>query len=114
MGKAIEACVHQERAPLGDIEIETCSECGGGVSIITSIEDQAVIQEIPVHLDDNAISARRTLDRQIITPTCRAFKQSVNAGDLLAQPHQQLQQRLRYCTWPRITPEGTTVLCTLR
>ncbi len=40
-----------------DIDIETCSECGGDVKIIASIEDPAVIQKILAHLDDNATSA---------------------------------------------------------
>jgi hypothetical protein len=34
-----------------DIDIETCSECGGDVSIIASIEDPAVIRKILAHLD---------------------------------------------------------------
>ena len=33
------------------IDIETCSECGGDVRIIASIEDPAVINKILVHLD---------------------------------------------------------------
>jgi len=40
-----------------NIDIETCSECGGDVRIIASIEDPAVIQKILAHLDDNAICA---------------------------------------------------------
>jgi hypothetical protein len=43
-----------DKAPLGDIDIETCSECGGDVRIIASIEDPVVIQKILTHLDDYA------------------------------------------------------------
>jgi hypothetical protein len=47
--------------------IETCSECGGDVKIIASIEDPAAIQKILAHLDDNATSAASGL-----LPECRA------------------------------------------
>ena len=50
-----------------DIDIETCSECGGDVKIIASIEDPAVIQKILTHLDNNATSAATAL-----LPDCRA------------------------------------------
>jgi hypothetical protein len=50
-----------------NIEIETCSECGGDVKIIASIEDPAVIQKILAHLDDNATSAAT-----VLLPDCRA------------------------------------------
>jgi len=50
-----------------DIDIETCSECGGDVKIISSIEDPAVIRKILAHLDDNATSAATAL-----LPDCRA------------------------------------------
>jgi len=39
-----------------NIDIETCSECGGDVKIIASIEDPVVIQKILAHLDGNATS----------------------------------------------------------
>ena len=35
-----------------DIDIETCSECGGDVKIIASIEDPDVIRKILAHLDE--------------------------------------------------------------
>ena len=38
------------------IEIETCSECGGDVRIVASIEDPAVIKKILAHLDNTAIT----------------------------------------------------------
>lgn len=34
-----------------DIDVETCSECGCDVKIITSIDNPAVIKKILVHLD---------------------------------------------------------------
>jgi len=33
------------------IDIETCSQCGGEVRIIASIEDPAVIKQILAHLE---------------------------------------------------------------
>jgi len=50
-----------------NIDIETCSNCGGDVRIIASIEDAAVIQKILTYLDDNASSAATAL-----LPDCRA------------------------------------------
>jgi rRNA maturation protein Nop10 len=50
-----------------NIEIETCSECGGDVRIIASIEDPLVIQKILAHLDNTASSAATAL-----LPDCRA------------------------------------------
>ena len=50
-----------------NIDVEICSECGGDVRLIASIEDPAVIQEILAHLDDNAISVATAL-----LPDCRA------------------------------------------
>jgi hypothetical protein len=34
------------------IDVETCSECGGEVRIIASIEDPVVIRKIIDHLDE--------------------------------------------------------------
>ena len=34
-----------------NIDIETCSKCGGDVRIIASIEDTSVINQILAHLD---------------------------------------------------------------
>ena len=50
-----------------DIDIETCSKCGGDVRIIASIEDPAVIQKILAHLGDMASFAATAL-----LPDCRA------------------------------------------
>ena len=49
------------------IDIETCSECGGDVHIIASIEDPGVIRKILAHLDDHASSVAIAL-----LPQCRA------------------------------------------
>jgi hypothetical protein len=49
------------------IEIETCSECGGEVRIIASIEDPAVIKQILAHLAEKAATA--------LLPECRARRQ---------------------------------------
>ena len=35
-----------------DIDIESCSECGGDVRIIAYIEDPVVIRKILAHLDE--------------------------------------------------------------
>jgi hypothetical protein len=50
-----------------NIDIETCSECGGAVKIIASIEDPAVIRKILAHLDEKAALAGTDL-----LPQCRA------------------------------------------
>ena len=50
-----------------DIDVETCSECGGDVRIIASIEDPVVIQKILAHLDNTASSVATAL-----LPDCRA------------------------------------------
>jgi hypothetical protein len=50
-----------------NMDVETCSECGGDVRIIASIKDPAVIQKILAHLDDDATSATSAL-----LPDCRA------------------------------------------
>jgi hypothetical protein len=50
-----------------NIDIETCSECGGDVRINACIEDPVVISKILTYLDDKAATvgtARR--------PQCRA------------------------------------------
>jgi len=39
-----------------NIDVETCSECGGDVSIIDCIEDPVVIQKILTHLEHTASS----------------------------------------------------------
>ena len=50
-----------------NIDIETCSQCGGDVRIIASIEDPAVINRILAHLDEKAATAAMTR-----LPQCRA------------------------------------------
>jgi hypothetical protein len=51
----------------GITEPSTCSECGGEVRIIASVEDPAVIQKILAHLDNMTGSAAIAL-----LPDCRA------------------------------------------
>lgn len=49
------------------IDIETCSECGGDVRIIASIEDPVVIRVILAHLNK-----KMALAENILLPDCRA------------------------------------------
>ena len=53
-----------------NIDIETCSECGGAVKIIASIEDPAVINKILTHLDKKAATALSS--GTALLPQCRA------------------------------------------
>jgi len=55
-----------------NIDIETCSECGGAVKIIACIEDPVVIQKILDHLQEKAALAGLDL-----LPQCRAPPQLV-------------------------------------
>ena len=50
-----------------NIDIKTCSECGGDVRIIASIEDPAVIHKILVYLDEKGVFSANGL-----LPDCRA------------------------------------------
>jgi hypothetical protein len=50
-----------------DIDIETCSECGGDFKIIASIEDPMVIRKILAHLHEKAVSVATGM-----MPQCRA------------------------------------------
>jgi hypothetical protein len=50
-----------------NIDIETCSECGGEVRIIASIEDPIVIRKILAHRDDKTVSSST-----VPLPECRA------------------------------------------
>lgn len=50
-----------------NIDIETCSECGGDVRIIACIENPAVISKILAHLDGKVTSSAVGL-----LPECRA------------------------------------------
>jgi len=60
-----------------DIDIETCSECGGDVRIIASIEDPVVIRMILAHLNKKMALAENSL-----LPDCRASPAS-SSMDLL-------------------------------
>jgi len=50
-----------------NIDIETCSECGGDVRIIACIEDPVVIRTNFAHLDKKVVNAADSL-----LPDCRA------------------------------------------
>jgi len=50
-----------------NIDIETCSECGGTVKVIACIEDPVVIKKILTHLDEKA-----AVTETIRLPECRA------------------------------------------
>jgi len=57
-----------------NIEIETCSECGGDVRIIASVEDPAVIRTILAFLEKKGVNAADSL-----LPDCRASPGSSSA-----------------------------------
>jgi len=67
-----------------NIDIETCSECGGAVKIIACIEDPVVIAKILSHLEGKAASARQGSAGQGLLPESRAPPQP----DLFEEPHQ--------------------------
>lgn len=50
-----------------DIDIETCSECGGDVRVIASIEEPVVIRKVLDHLE-----AKGALAGSCQLPSCRA------------------------------------------
>jgi hypothetical protein len=57
-----------------DIDIESCSKCGGAVKIIASIENPAVIRKILAHLDQQPTSAAsRLLPEGRAPPTTALF-----------------------------------------
>jgi len=43
-----------------NIDIETCSHCGGAVKIIACIEDPMVIEKVLTHLNKQTASAKPT------------------------------------------------------
>ena len=65
MGTAAEASFRSYRSLLtpltyflvGNIDIETCRECGGAVRVIACIEEPEVIKKILTHLTEKASSA---------------------------------------------------------
>jgi hypothetical protein len=57
-----------------DIDIETCSECGGDVRIIACIEDPEVIRKILAHLDEKAApTGADLLPESRASPTTELF-----------------------------------------
>ena len=59
-----------------NIDIETCSVCGGAVKIIACIEDPVVIAKILTHLDGKAVSAGKGSAGQGLLPESRAPPQT--------------------------------------
>ncbi len=65
-----------------DIDIETCTACGGALRIIACIDDPALIEKIVTHLD-----ARTTAANALQRPPCQAppqrgvFNRSGSADD---------------------------------
>jgi len=51
-----------------NIDIQTCSACGGAVKVIACIEDPVVIDKILTHLDEKAASAGTGLLPQVRAP----------------------------------------------
>ena len=54
-----------------NIDIETCSKCGGAVRVIACIEDPVVIDKILTHLDKNAALAAPVMLPQSRAPPHR-------------------------------------------
>ncbi|MCP4365730.1 MAG: hypothetical protein GY800_10595 [Planctomycetes bacterium] len=50
-----------------NIDIETCSKCGGAVKVIACLEDPVVIDKILTHLDKKA-----ALAESVVLPQSRA------------------------------------------
>ena len=51
-----------------NIDIETCSECGGAVKVIACIEDPVVIEKILTHLNEKVASPATGLLPQVRAP----------------------------------------------
>ncbi len=55
-----------------NIDIETCSECGGAVKVIACIEDPVVIAKILTHLEGKAVSTGKSSAGKGLLPESRA------------------------------------------
>jgi len=67
-----------------NIDVETCSECGGTVKIIASIEDPTVIRKILAHLDEKSTSAGISLLPESRGPPQTGFLSEIHhANELL-------------------------------
>ncbi len=51
-----------------NIDIDTCSDCGGAVKVIACIEDPVIIEKILTHLNEKVASARTGLLPQVRAP----------------------------------------------
>jgi hypothetical protein len=56
-----------------NIDIETCSVCGGAMRIIACIEDPVVIEKILAHLDAKAAAGHVSLPPPCRAPPARPF-----------------------------------------
>ena len=61
--------------PLLDIDIETCSECGGGIKLIACIEDPMAIGKILAYRNEKAASAAKACCRN-----CRRERHRVSSA----------------------------------
>ncbi len=67
-----------------NIDLETCSECGGAVKVIACIEDPAVIRKILAHLDAKAASpGTRLLPESRAPPQAGLFEEPHYSNDQL-------------------------------
>ena len=58
----------QQRKRVFNIDIETCSKCGGAVKVIACIEDPVVIDKILTHLNEKAVAAMDLLPQVRVPP----------------------------------------------
>jgi hypothetical protein len=56
-----------------NIDIETCSVCGGAMHIVACIEDPVVIEKILAHLDARAAAAQASRPPPCRAPPARPF-----------------------------------------
>jgi len=77
-----------------NIDIETCSECGGAVKVIASIEDPVVIKKILTHLKQKIAPAGLELLPQCWAPPQTGwFDQGYGVG-----PMQSTEFQYYFCT----------------
>ena len=69
-----------------DIDIETCSECGGDVRIIACIEDPAVISKILTYLDDKVATVGTVRLPQCRAPPARGFLTETQTHPIICLP----------------------------
>jgi hypothetical protein len=57
-----------------NIDMQTCSACGGAVKVIACIEDPAVIEKILTHLQEKVVSGPKDLLPQSRAPPAGLFE----------------------------------------